>query len=116
MVILTGKAFRIVYQQINFFFVLFFVFGRKKVFFVFVSVSANKFFFRFIFRFRPKKGVFRFCFGFGKKKEIDFFSCFYFWAENGKFIFGWPLVPGFCHRKFLDLQIAMGGFEGIIIG
>ena len=90
MVILTGKAFRIVYQQIIFFSFYF-------------SFSAEKRCFSFLFRFR-------------QKKEIDFFSCFYFWAENGKFIFGWPLVPGFCHRKFLDLQIAMGGFEGIIIG
>jgi len=78
MVILTGKAFRIVYQQINFFFVLFFVFGRKKVFFVFVSVSANKFFFVLFFVFGRKKVFFVFVSVSAKKKKLIFSVAFIF--------------------------------------
>jgi len=64
MVILTGKALRTVDQQMYVFFVLFFVFGRKRVaFFVFVSVSAEK-----------NKLIFWLLLFFGRKREIHFRS------------------------------------------
>ena len=86
MVILTGKALRTDDQQMYVFFVLFFVFGRKRVaFFVFVSVLAEK--------------------------RNGFFGCFYFSAENGKFIFGRPLVWNSLPESHRDLALTHNSFR-----